>query len=200
MKTKTAFLTISIIVLIVTLMLVTAGAFYVAIALVIGAVLFGHRELWSLLTKKKMPPFDERIQESVNKAVRNGFVFLVFMLVFLMLPFKEIFIGEFNLSQILAGLIISGGVVYVFSYFYYEKSRPNLGRKGLKVLQAFIITAGASIPGFILGAYLHNAVSYLFNVEEPVFFIIAVIGAPAALATGLLGSFTVFLKGLIKKA
>ncbi len=200
MKTKTAFTAISITVLLVALMLITAEAYYVAIALVVGTILFGHRELWALITKRKMPPFDERIQENVNRAVRNGFVFLVCVLVFLMLPFKEIFIGELDLSQILAALIISGGLVYVLSYFYFEKSRPNLGQKRIKLLKAFLITAGASIPGFILGAYLHNAVDYLFHFEEPVFFIIAVIVAPAALVIGLLGSFAVFLKGLLKTA
>jgi hypothetical protein len=44
---------------------------------------------------------------------------------------------------------------------------------------------------------MHNALAALFNVEEPVFFVIAVIVAPLLLAAGLLGSLVILFMGLL---
>ncbi|MBN1366638.1 MAG: hypothetical protein JW967_01760 [Dehalococcoidales bacterium] len=200
MKTKKALLTILITTLVITVMLISLWAYYVAIALFVGAVLLCHREIWSLITKRKLPPFDERTRGNVGKAVRNGFIFLILALAFLMLPFTQFFNERPDMSQILAGLFLAGGATYLLSYIYYDRSQPNLGEKGLKTLKAFLITAGVSVAAFILGVFLHNLFYALFDLEEPVFFIIAVVVAPAGLVVGIIGSFAVFLKGLFKKA
>jgi len=53
------------------------------------------------------------------------------------------------------------------------------------------------VPGvFILSVILHNLLGGLLRFEEPVFFIIAVIVSPAALAVGALGSMAVVIKGI----
>jgi len=44
---------------------------------------------------------------------------------------------------------------------------------------------------------LHNAISGLFGIEEPVFFSIAVLVSPLAFAVGLVGSLVFFVKGLV---
>ena len=74
MRTRRVFLGIFITALLVTIVLISVKAYYVAIALFIGMLLISYRELWSLLKTRKLPPFDEKIRENIGKSVRNGFV------------------------------------------------------------------------------------------------------------------------------
>ena len=55
MRVKRAFIVVSIAALIVTAILVSIKAYYVAVALVAGTFIIGHREFWSLVKKKKAP-------------------------------------------------------------------------------------------------------------------------------------------------
>lgn len=68
------------------------------------------------------------------------------------------------------------------------------------MLKKFLILGGASVAVFFLSAFLHNVLSGLFGIEEPVFFTIAVIVAPLGLAVGLIGSLVIFLKGLLSRS
>ena len=63
MRTRKVFIGVFITALLVTIVLISIKAYYVAIALIIGILLIGYRELWSLLVTRKLPPFDERIRE-----------------------------------------------------------------------------------------------------------------------------------------
>lgn len=54
--------------------------------------------------------------------------------------------------------------------------------------RVFLWIAAASAIGFPVGVVLHNAADALFHVEEPVFFLLAVIGAPVGLLVGLTGA------------
>jgi hypothetical protein len=200
MKTKRFFLVISIIALIVAILLISLEAYYVAIALIVGALIMGHRELWSLITKRKLPPIDERVRENTGKSVRNGFVFFALALAFLLLPFSVGIIESSNTVHILGGLFVAGGAVYLFSYLFYDRAQPRLSERGLKMLKIFLMTAGISVAVFILGVFLHNALSALFGVEEPVFFFISVFLAPLGFAVGLIGSLVIFIQGLLAKA
>jgi len=65
------------------------------------------------------------------------------------------------------------------------------------MMKVFLIVAGISLAVFILSAFLHNAISGLFDIEEPVFFFIAVFIAPLAFAVGLVGSLVIFIRGLL---
>ncbi len=200
MRTKRAFLGTFITALVVTIVLISIRAYYVAIALVVGILLIGYRELWSLLTTKKLPPFDERVQENIAKSVRNGFIFLVCALAFLMLPFSTILVTEPGTAHVLGGLLLSGSAVYLLSYILYDRVEPRLGERGLKMLRIFLMTTGISVAVFILSVFLHNALSGLFGVEEPIFFIISVFIAPLGFAVGFAGSLVIFIRGLIAKA
>jgi len=200
MKTKGMILSILITALVVTIVLISIRAYYVAVALVIGILLIGYRELWSLLTTRKLPPFDERVRENVGKSVRNGFIFLVFALAFLMLPFSTIFVTKPDTAHVLGGLLLSGGAIYLLSYIFYDRVESKLGERGLKMLKIFLMTAGISVAVFILSVFLHNALSGLFGVEEPVFFSISVFIAPLGFAVGLIGSLVIFIQGLVVKA
>ena len=199
MKTKRAFLAVSITALILTILLISLEAYYVVVALIAGVLIIGHRELWSLIRTKKLPPVDERVRESSSKAVRNGFVFFAIATAFLMLFFTVNQTANPDMVHVLGGLFLSAGVVYLLSYFFYDRAEPKLDERGLKMLKTFLLVAGISLGTFIISVFLHNALSGLFEVEEPVFFFIAVFIAPLAFAVGLIGSLVIFLKGLFSK-
>lgn len=88
MKTKRVFLAVSITALILTVILISLKAYYVVIALVAGTLLIGHRELWSLVRRRKLPPVDERVRENAGKSLRNSFIFFAIASAFLMLLFS----------------------------------------------------------------------------------------------------------------
>jgi hypothetical protein len=54
--------------------------------------------------------------------------------------------------------------------------------------RVFLWIAAASAIAFPVGVVLHNAVDALLHVEEPVFFLLAVVVAPAGLLLGLAGA------------
>ena len=200
MRTRKVFLSIFLTALVVTIILISIKAYYIAITLVIGILFVGHRELWSLLRTRKLPPFDERIQENIGQSIRNGFIFLILVIAFLMLPFSTILISKPDTAHILGGLLLSGGAAYMLSFIFYDRVEPKLGERGLKMLKIFLMTAGISVAVFILGVFLHNALSGLFGVEEPVFFFISVFLAPLGFAVGLIGSLVIFIQVLLAKA
>ena len=212
MKGKKLILAISITALVVTIMLISLKAYYVAIALVAGALLMGHRELWSLIKRRKLPPIDERVKENTSKSVRNGFIFFAIALAFLMLPFSVRIIETPNTVHVVGGLFLSGGAVYLLSYLFYDRVEPNLGERGLKMLKRFLMVTGISFGVFIISVFLHNAIYGLFILwfgedfwdrigigDEPVFFIIALLSV-VAFAVGIIGSLVIFLKGLFSRA
>ena len=212
MKTKRALIAIAIVTLIIFIVLISIKAYYVTIALIAGALIFGHRELWSLITKRKLQPFDERVKTNIDKSIRNGFLFFVLMIAFIMLPFGTGIFGHPDVTYILGGLLLSGGLVYLLSYLFYDRVEPRLNKKWLKLFRIFLIVVGVSVATFIISVFLHNALYALFITwfgedfwsrinmpDEPVFFIIAVIIAPLGLIVGLLGSLVIYVKGLCRK-
>ena len=200
MKTKRAFLAVSIATLIVAIILIWLRAYYVVVALIVGALLIGHREFWSLIRKRKMPPIDERVQGNISKSVRNGFIFFAIATAFLMLPFSVRIIETPSTVHVLGGLFLSAGAVYLFSYLFYDRVESRLDERGLKMLKTFLLVTGISLGAFIISDFLQNAISGLFDIEEPVFFFIAVFISPLAFAVGLIGSLVIFIKGLLSKA
>jgi len=212
MKTKRLLLAISITALIVTIILISLRAYYVAIALVVGALLLGHREFWSLIRRGKLPPIDERVRENTSKSIRNGFIFFTAALAFLMLPFSVRIIETPDIVHVLGGLFLSGGTVYLLSYLFYDRAGPRLGERELKLLKTFLLVAGISFAAFIISVFLHNAIYGLFihffgadfwdrigARDEPVFFFISLLSV-VAFAVGITGSLVIFIKGLFGKA
>ena len=212
MKTRRAFLAVSITALIVAIILISIEAYYVAIALIAGALIIGYREFWSLIRRRKLPPIDERVRENIGKSVRNGFVFLLIALAFLMLPFSVRITEGPNTVHVLGGLFVSGGIVYLLSYLFYDRVEPGLGERGVKLLRIFLLVAGISLAAFIISVVLHNVIYGLFIHwfgedfwerigigDEPVFFIVALLSV-VAFAVGIIGSLVIFIKGLFSKA
>ena len=199
MKMKRAFLAVSITALIVIIILISLRAYYVTIALIAGILIIGHREFWSLIRRRKLPPIDERVRENAGKSIRNGFIFFVLALAFLMLPFSVLLIRTPNIVHVLGGLFLSGGMVYLLSYLFYDRVEPKLDERGLKMLKTFLLVAGISLASGIISVFLHNAISGLFGIEEPVFFFITVFIVPLALAVGIIGSLVIFINGLFSR-
>jgi hypothetical protein len=192
--------TVFILTLVVVVVLIAAEQYYVAVALLVGFVILEHREIWSLLKYRKLPPVDERVRENTGKAVRNGFIYFAGATALLMLPFTEVITKNVQTIYVLAGLFLSAGLVYLLSYLYYDRAEPKMEGRLLKLLKTFLLIAGLSIGTFIISVFLHNALSALFGIEEPVFFIIAVIISPAALAAGIIGSVVLVIMGLARRS
>jgi len=212
MKAKRAFLAVSITALIMAIILIWLRAYYVTVALIVGLLLLGHREIWSLIRRRKFPPIDERVRENLNKSVRNGFIFLLIALAFLLLPFSVRLIEAPNIVNTVGGLFVSGGVVYLLSYLFYDRAQPRLGERGLKMLKIFLLVAGISLAVFIISIVLHNVLYGLFELwfgegfwertgvkDEPVFFTIALLSV-VSFVVGVIGSLIMFIKGLFSKA
>jgi len=193
-------LVVSIVALIMAIILISLEAYYVAVALIVGTLIMRHRELWSMIRKRRLPPVDERVRENTNKAIRNGFVFFAVATAFLMLPFSVILTEAPDTVHVLSGLFLSAGLVYLLSYLFYDRAEPKIEEKRLRRLKTFLLVAGISLGAFIISVFLHNALSGLFGVEEPVFFIIAVFIAPLALVVGVIGSLVLFITGLACKS
>jgi hypothetical protein len=200
MKTKRLFWAIFIAALVVTIVLIAQAQYYVAIALIVGTLIMRHRELWSLIKKRRLPPVDERVRENTGKAIRNGFIFFAVVTALLMLPFGGVVTGKLHTVHILGAIFLAAGLAYMLSYIFYDRAEPKMEERRLRMLKTFLLITGVSIGTFIISVFLHNALSALFGIEEPVFFVIAVIISPLALAVGLIGSLVLFISGLAGKA
>jgi hypothetical protein len=197
MKRKYVLISFGIIALAAVFFLLMMQAYYVLVAMVVGLLLLGSRELWSLIRYRRMPVFDERVHGNMVKAVRNAGIFFVFASIFLLMVLSSNIPQHIFPAHIVALFFVAEGAVYLFSYLYYDRAEPYLGKKSLRWLRIFISIAGIAPGVFILSVILHNLLGGLLRFEEPVFFIIAVIVSPAALAVGALGSMSIVIKGLI---
>ena len=52
----------------------------------------------------------------------------------------------------------------------------------------FLLVSGLAVVVFVIAVFVHNAIYGIFRVEEPIFFLIAVVAAPLAFAVGILGA------------
>ncbi len=197
--TRKVLISVGATTVVVVAVLLLLEAYYVTIALAAGVLVLAHREVWSLLRRRRLPVLDERVRQNIGRSVRNGFVFLMVSLALLVLPFSTRVTSLPDTQDLLAGLFLAGGVAYLVSYLYFDRAGPNLSQRRGDMLKVFLIVAAGGVAAFVICATLHNAVSALFDVEEPVFFTIAVIIAPLAVAVGLIGSLVVFLTGLFQR-
>jgi len=194
------FLGVAIVALLFIAALLSLRAYYVVVALVAGGLMLRHRELWSLVRHRRLPPLDERVRQNMGKAVRNGFVFFVLASACLMVFFTINRSARADVVHVLGALLVSGGMAYFFSYVFHDRVEPSLSERSLAMLKTFLIVAGTALGAFVVSVVLHNVLSGLLGTEEPVFFIIAVLIAPLAFLVGILGSLVFFLRGLLNGA
>ncbi len=62
------------------------------------------------------------------------------------------------------------------------------------ILKKFLLLTGASAVGLPVFILLHNLVSGLFNIEEPVFFIMATMVCPIGFLVGAVGTIVLTIK------
>lgn len=80
--------------------------------------------------------------------------------------------------------IIALTLVCVASAYGLARYRPPIANRPL----LFVWLAALSVPLFVGGVLLHNMLDALFAVEEPIFFLLAVVGAPLLFIGGLVGA------------
>jgi len=196
MKMRKALLAVIIIAVILMVALISTREYYIAIALGVEVLLVFRREIWHLARHRRLPPFDERFQENVKKAARNSFVYMSVATVFLTLAYaiNIDYVVDYEPYQVLSWLLISGGLVYLLGYIFYDRAEPKLRPAEVGRFWTFLRIAGIAFGSGIASIFLHNVIGRL-GVEEPVFFIIGVLLAPAAMGVGLIGSLVFFIKG-----
>jgi hypothetical protein len=182
------------------MLLLSRENLYVLAALIIGILLLGHRELWSLIRYRRMPVIDERVRNNLSSAMRlTGVFFFIASILLILLMRFNVFKGT-PTSLIISGQLVVVGLVYVIGYYYYDRVLPGLGERAARWLKICLITAGLSLTTIALGIVLHNLVSYWFGIEEAVFFILGVLAGPAVFALSLLFSLGIYISGLFGHA
>ena len=196
MKTRWILIAYAAISLLALMLMLSRENLYVAIALVAGILLLGHRELWSLVRYGRMPVIDERVQNNLTGAMRlTGVFFFIASIVLIMLLRFNVFKNT-PTELIISGQLVIVGFVYLLGYYYYDRVRPDLGERAARWLKICLITAGLSLSTIALAIVLHNLVSSWFGFEDAFFFILALLVAPAALVISLLGCLAIYIKGL----
>lgn len=196
MKARWILIAYAVISLLALMLMLSRENLYVVIALVVGILLLGHRELWSLVRHGRMPVIDERVQNNLTGAMRiTGIFFFILSIVLILLFMFNVFKNTPK-ELIISGQLVIVGFVYVVSYYYYDRVQPYLGGRALRWLKICLITAGLCLSTIALAIVLHNLVSVLLGFEDAVFFILALLVAPAMLALSLLGCLAIYIKGL----
>jgi hypothetical protein len=169
---------------------------FVVLAIFISVLLLGHREIWSLITRGRLPVIDERVRDNLTGAMRltGIFFFIASICVILLLRFNVF--KDTPKELIFSAQLVIVGLVYLIGYHYYDRVQPNLGKRAGKWLKICLISAGLAVSTIAMAIVLHNFMSVWFNFEDAFFFILALIVAPLVLAVSLLGCLTVFIRGL----
>jgi len=201
MKMKRALLAAGIMALALIILLVSLQEYYVAITLAVGIFIIGRREFWHLIRKRRLPPFDERVRQNMGKSARNGFIFFAVASALLMLfvSINLTYVVNLKPVHVMSGLFLAGGLVYLLSYIFFDRVEPKLSEGELRRLKTFLQVAGIATGAGVSSFILHNVVSGLLGVEEPVFFVIAVPLSPGAIAVGLIGCLVIYARGLLRK-
>jgi hypothetical protein len=196
MKRKWTLIAYSVVSFLGLMVLLSRENILVVIALVLGCLLLGHRELWSLIRYRRMPVIDERVRTNLTKAMRlTGIFFFIASIVLIVALRFNVFKGTAT-GLIISGLVVLVGIVYVIGYHYYDRVQPSLGDREMQWLKICLIAAGLSLSTAAFSIVMHNLVSYWFGFEDAFFFILGLLVAPAILLISLLGSLTIFFKGL----
>jgi hypothetical protein len=77
---------------------------------------------------------------------------------------------------------------------FYEQMEPKLAESRLKRLKVFLLIAGISLAVGIVGVIMHNVIYGLSEIEESVFFFIALVGL-WVFSISTSGGLVIFFKG-----
>jgi hypothetical protein len=199
MKTKKVFLSFFITAIVMIIIFILLEVYYAAGAIAIGMLVVGHREIWSLITKGKLPPIDERVKENINKSIRNSFIFfgMISILTILFYITDQYEPIQPDLKYFLSGLLLSIGIVYVLSYIFYDRVEASLDGRGLKIFRAFLIVATISLLIFVIDSFFINTINTFINFT---FHRILLYVSSFVFALGIIGSTIIFIKGLFTRS
>ncbi|MBA7682724.1 hypothetical protein ES703_91076 [subsurface metagenome] len=77
---------------------------------------------------------------------------------------------------------------------FHDQVEPKTAERRLKMLKAFLLVAGISFAVAIVGVILHNVLYALSEIEEHVWFLVAIV-ALYVFITATSGGLVIFLKG-----
>jgi len=77
---------------------------------------------------------------------------------------------------------------------FHDQVEPKIAARRYKMLKAFLLVAGISFAVGIVGIVGHNTIYGLTEIEEPVFFTIAIV-ALYVFSAATIGGVVIFLKG-----
>ncbi len=197
MKTRIILIAYSAVSILGLMLLLSRENIYIVAALILGILLLGHRELWALIKYGRLPVIDERVRENLTCAMRTTGIFFFIASIALILMFRFNVFKDTPTGLIISGQLVVIGFVYLIGYHYYDRARPHLGGRALRWLKSLLVTAGVSLSTIALAISLHNMVYALFGLEDAFFFILGLLVAPAVCALSLLGSFFLFIKGVL---
>ncbi len=126
---------------------------------------------------------------------------------------KKLLIGTIVVSVIAASFVFVGVLevpalgVWIYlvwmvwkkkTNIFHDQMEPKLAERRLKRLKTYLWIAVISFAVFIVGVVVHNVLYALSEIEEPVFFSIALFSL-VPFAVGTIGGLVIFLKGQRKQ-
>jgi hypothetical protein len=201
MKNKKTFWVFSVTALLITIIFIALKFYSIAAVIIIGAIIAGHREIWSLIRYRKMPPHDERVNDNINKSIRNGFLaFIIISLITLLFYVTEEF-ARIDLEYYLVALILLVELVYVISYLFYDKIEANLGKRDIKALKILAVFEVASLVFFIITIFFPSWVFLFSGITDDVLMLRFLDLFPIGVfVLAIIGSSAIFVKGLFVRA
>ncbi len=194
MKNKKTFWVFSLTALVIAIIFIALELYSLAAVIIIGALAAGHREMWSLIRYRKMPPIDERVNENTNKAIRNSFLFFIIISLGTTLLYVTDDPAQPAIEYFLSGLLLSVSIVYVTSYLFYDKIEANSGSKQLNLFRIFLLIAVISLLLFVVDAFfINNIIS--FTIHKTLLYM-----SLFTFALGIIGSLVIFIRGLFVRA
>jgi hypothetical protein len=197
MKIKWVLIVYAVVSVLALMLLLSRENVFVVAALVIGFILLGHRELWSLVRHRRLPVIDERVRTNLTSAFRLTAIFFFIASVVLILLLHFNVFKNVPASVLVSALLVIVGLIYVITYHFYDRVYPSLGVRAVRWLKICLIIAGFSVSTIALSIVLHNLVSSWIGFDEGFFFVLGLLVAPAVLAISLLGSLGIYINGLI---
>jgi hypothetical protein len=196
MKVRFILIAYAVVSVLGLMLLLSRENLYTVLALLIGFMLLGHRELWSLIRYRRMPVIDERVRANLTGAVRaTGVFFGIAGVVLILLLHFDVF-ENVPAGLLISCLLVAVGLVYVISYHYYDRVCPGMGERAARWFRICLAAAGLSLSTIALAIVLHNLAGAWFGFEEAFFFILGVLVAPAVMVVSLLGGLGIYLRGL----
>ncbi len=77
---------------------------------------------------------------------------------------------------------------------FHDRMDPKLAERRYKMLKVFLRVAGIALAVGIVGVIVHNALYAMNEIEEPIFFVIALVGL-WVFFIATIGGLVIFLKG-----